>query len=217
MNKHLPLFIICIFVFQFGFSQIKHDLNDYPNLGIMQYTVITDDNRSEDEIYQNELFQEGKLVTIENIELNTVKFRYNIKKDEIECKVGSQHSIINFPQEIKEINIDGNCFEFQKYLVKKDTSDGYLLKLHGGDQSIYAKYYISKNKTIAPKHKTYFLLKNKGELPKKISSVKGLISEYFKTQEKKIREYDKKNDLNWKNPMDLKKLFSYLEGLKQPM
>lgn len=217
MNKHLLIFTYCFFIFQFGFSQNQPDLNDYPNLGIMQYKVITEDNTSQEEVYQNEQFQSGKLTTKENLELNSVKFRYNIRKDEMECKIGSQHSIISSPQEIKEISIDGNCFEFQKYLVRKDTTDGYLLKLLGGDQAIYAKYYISNNKAIGSVSKTYYLLKNKGELPKKISSIKNLITKHFGKQENNIREYDKKNTLNWNNPMDLKNLVSYLEGLKQPM
>ena len=217
MNKHLLLLLSCIFIFQFGYTQAKSEINNYPNWGIMQYKVITEDNVSENEIYQNELFQKGKLTTKENLELNALKFRYNIKTDEIECRVGAQHSIINFPQAIKEISIDGTCYEYQKYLVKKDTANGYLLKLHGGDQTIYAKYYIPKNKTIAPESKTYYLLKNKGQLPKKISSIRSTITNHFGKQEKEIRDYDRKNNINWNNPMDLKKLISYLSSLKQTM
>ncbi len=212
MTKHLPLLISSIFIFQLSFSQTQTNLKDYPNLGIMQYTVITEDNRSEDDIYLNESFQTGKLITKENLELDAIKFRYSIKKDQVECRIGSQHSIINSPQEIKEININGTSFEYKKYLINKDTSEGYLLKLHGGDQAIYAKYYIPRSRAGKAKNNFFYLLKNKDGFPEKISSIRNLIANYCSNYE--IQKYKKMNTVNWNNPMDLKKLFSYLSDLK---
>ncbi|MBL4560817.1 MAG: hypothetical protein JKX79_07495 [Labilibaculum sp.] len=200
-----------------GFSQEKIIWKDYPNLGIMQYTVILNDTPIEENIYHNPQFKPSKLTTTENTELNSIKIRYNVKEDVMECKIGSQHSIIKSPEKLKEININGQCFEYKKYLVKKDITSGYLQRLSQGNQKIYAKHFISatKNEWELSKLKSYYLLQNKGELPRKLNSVKSFISHSFRNLIKQAHDFEKSNQLNLNKPQDLKKLLTYLGNLSK--
>ncbi len=199
------------------FSQENSSWEDYPNMGIMHYSVIPDDIYEEQFNYQNYLFETSKLITKENTELNSIKIRYNVKTDVMECIIGSQYSIIKSPEKLKEININGECYEYTKYIVKKDTTNGYLQKLYSGGQKIYVKHFISttENKLKAPKLKSYYLVQNKGELPRKFNSVRSLISNSFKNLIKKANEFEKLNQLNLDKPQDLKKLLTYLRSLSK--
>lgn len=200
-----------------AFSQESSVWKEYPTHGIMQYTVILDDNLEEQFNYQNSLFETSKLITTENTELNSLKIRYNVKKDVMECKIGSQHSVIKSPEKLKEIIINGECYEHKKYLVKKDTTCGYLQKLYGGGQKIYAKYYMpsTKGKLDFQKPKSYYLVQTKAELPAKINSGNTLISKYYKSFLKEANEFEKSNQLNLNLPQDLKKLLTYLDHLNK--
>ncbi|PKQ62247.1 hypothetical protein BZG02_13090 [Labilibaculum filiforme] len=199
-----------------GFSQENNIWKDYPNLGIMQYSVILDDVSEEENIYQNPEFQTSELTTKENRKLSAIKIRYNIKKDVMECKIGSQHSIINSPEKLKEVTINGETFEYKKYLVKKDTINGYLKKLSDGDQKIYAKYYLPTNGTLdIQNQKSYYLVQEESEIPTKKGSANTLISKYYKSFLKEAKEFENKNQLNLDIPRDFKKLLTYLDQLSK--
>lgn len=200
-----------------AFTQESSVWKEYPNFGIMQYTVILDKNSKEQFNYQNSLFETSKLITTENTELNSIKIRYNVKEDVMECEIGSQHSIIKSPEKLKEIIINGECYEHKKYLVKKGTTCGYLQKLHSGNQKIYAKYFIpsTKGKLDFQKPKSYYLVQTKTELPVKISSANTFISRHYKYSLKEAREFEKKNQLNLNLPQDFEKLLTYLDHLSK--
>lgn len=214
----LPLFLffLCL-TFNSSFSQQELTWRDYPNMGIMHYSVILDDTAVELNSYKNTQFEPSKIIMKENTELNSIKIRYNVKADVMECKIGSQHSIIKSPEKLKEIIINGECFEYRKYLVKKDTTSGYLQRLSHGNQKIYAKYFISSSKDELglSKLKSYYLFQNKGELPKKLNSVKSFISHSFKNLTKQAHDFKKLNQLNLNKPQDLKKLLTYMESLSK--
>ncbi|MUP38546.1 hypothetical protein [Labilibaculum euxinus] len=199
------------------FSQESSVWKGYPNLGIMHYKVILDDVPEEQNNYQNPQFELSKLTTTENKVLNSIKIRYNVKTDVMECRIGSQHSTIKSPEKLKEVNINGKCFEYKKYLVKRDTTSGYLQKLYGCGQKIYAKYYIpsTKSKLDLKKTKSYYLIQNKGELPKKLNSPSALLSRLYKNLIKQANEFEKNNQLNLKNPADFEKLLTYLNHLSK--
>jgi len=199
-----------------AFSQESSIWKEYPNFGIMQYKVIAD-NTEEQFNYQNSVFETSKLITTENKELNSIKVRYNVKEDVMECQIGSQHSIIKSPEKLKEINIKGDCFEYKKYLVKKDTTCGYLQKLYESGQKIYAKYYIpsTKSNLYLKKPKSYYLVQKKGELPTKLNSANSILSRFYKGFINQAREFEKINQLNLKKPKDLKILLSYLDHLSK--
>ncbi|WP_320018507.1 hypothetical protein [Labilibaculum manganireducens] len=217
MIKLLLSSLLIYFITIPAFSQESSVWKDYPNLGIMHYKVILDDVPEEQNNYQNPQFELSKLTTTENKVINSIKIRYNVKTDVMECRIGSQHSIIKSPEKLKEININGKCFEYKKYLVKRDTTSGYLQKIYGSGQKIYAKYYISstKSKLDFQKTKSYYLIQNKGELPKKLNSPSALLSRFYKNLIKQANEFEKNNQLNLKNPPDFEKLLTYLDHLNK--
>ncbi len=198
-------------------SQEHSNWKNYPNMGIMHYTVIPDDATEEQNIYINDQFEPSKLTTKENKKLNSIKIRYNVKSDVMECKIGSQHSVIKSPEKIKEINVNGESFEYKKYMIKKDTTSGYLQRMSNGNHEIYAKYFFSstKDKLGLPKLKSYYLLQNKGELPRKLNSANSLISNLYRNFVKQAKEFEKSNQLDLTNPKDFKKLLTYLDHLNK--
>ncbi|MDM8159816.1 hypothetical protein QUH73_08330 [Labilibaculum sp. K2S] len=183
----------------------------------MLYKVILDDVPEELNNYQNPQFELSKLTTTENKVLNSIKIRYNVKTDVMECRIGSQHSIIKSPEKLKEVNINGKRFEYKKYLVKRDTTSGYLQKIYGGGQKIYAKYYIplTNGKLDFQKPKSYYLVQTETELPTKISSANALLSRFYKNFIKQANEFEKNNQLNLKSPPDFEKLLTYLDHLSK--
>ena len=217
MIKILLSLILLSLILNQAYSQENSTWNSYPNLGIMHYKVVLDDVTEEQNNYQDPQFELSKLITTENRELNSIKIRYNIKTDVMECKIGSQHSIIKSPKKLKEININGECFEYKKYLVKKDTTCGYLQKLYSGGQKIYAKYFIplTKGKVDFQQPKSYYLVQTKTELPAKVSSANSLISKYYKSFLKEAKEFEKNNQLNTNIPQDFKRLLTYLDNLSK--
>ncbi|WP_145957653.1 hypothetical protein [Labilibaculum antarcticum] len=138
-----------------------------------------------------------------------------MKTDVMECKIGTQHSVIKSPEKLKEITINGECYEYKKYLVKKDTTSGYLQKLYGGGQKIYARYYIlsTKSKLDFKKPKSYYLVQTKGEIPRKLNSANHLISKYFKSFLKEAKKFERNNQLDLNRPQDFKRLLAYLDHL----
>jgi hypothetical protein len=210
----LSLLLICLISIP-TFSQESSVWKNYPNFGIMQYTVILDDNFEEQFNYQNSIFETSKLITTKNTELNSIKIRYNVKTDVMECKIGSQHSVIKSPEKLKEIIINGECYEHKKYLVKKDTTSGYLQRISHGNLEIYAKYFISstKDKLGLSKLKSYYLFRDKDELPRKLNSANSLISRFYKGFINQAREFEKNNQLDLNSPQDFKKLLTYLDHL----
>ncbi|MFA9371831.1 MAG: hypothetical protein ACERIH_08985 [Labilibaculum antarcticum] len=200
-----------------AFSQKNSIWKEYPNFGIMHYSVILGDNFEDQSNYQNSIFETSKLTTTKNTELDSIKIRYNVKTDVMECKIGTQHSVIKSPEKLKEININGECYEYKKYLVQKDTTSGYLQKLYGGGQKIYARYYIlsTKSKLDFKKPKSYYLVQTKGEIPRKLNSANHLISKYFKSFLKEAREFEKNNQLDLNRPQDFKRLLVYLDHLSK--
>lgn len=208
--------LICFFTFQ-GFSQKNNIWKDYPNLGIMQYLVILDENLKEPNIYQNLEFKPSKLITSKNTILNSLKIRYNVKKDVMECEIGAHHSIIRSPEKLKEVNINGEYFEYKKYLVEDNPTCGYLQRLYAGGQKIYAKHFFSPIKTDAEENQleSYYLIQDKGKLPTKLTSINKLLSHFFKGFINQARKFEKNNELNLNSPKDLQKLLIYLDHLSK--
>lgn len=198
-------------------SQENSIWEEYPNFGIIRYQVILTDNLEDFSNYQNPLFKSSKLITAENAELNSIKIRYNVKTDVMECEVGSQHGIIKSPEKLKEIIINGECFEHKKYLVKKDTVSGYLQRISHGNPEIYAKHFVSssKDKLGLSKLNSYYLIQTNGNIPSKVHSTDGLISRFYKGLIKEAKYFEKNNHLDLKNPQDLKRLLTYLDELSK--
>jgi len=145
MNKFLlNLFLLLFIVPLNGFTHpITKEGDQFPTYGIMQYFVPNPtpyySNISQD-IYSNMNFQNGKLITINNEVIQPAGIRYNVSKDEMECKIESQFSKITSPHKIKEVNINGSQFIYKKYILKKDSLSGYLQKVYAGSKNIYIKY-----------------------------------------------------------------------------
>lgn len=215
MKRLLLSTILLIAIFTCGKSQSKIDFQTYPNLGIMQYIVLQDTDSLPQSNYTNSSFQNGKLITKSNIALDSIQIRYNIRKDEMECKIGSQHSKISSPAKLKEVNINGECFEYLNYLVKKDTTSGYLHKIKDGKTSIFAKYFLYETKNFTAVEDSYLLANINGKLPVKFSSAKKLISYVYGDLAKEALEYSKSNGLIIDKPCDLKKLIAYLSILEK--
>lgn len=213
MIKTLLTSVFLYFSLQLAYSQNNTDWKNYPNKGILQYAVFLENDSNEDN-YKSAKFEPASLTTKENTELNSVKVRYNVKEDLMECKIGTQHSIIHAPKKIKEITIKNEGYEYLQYLVKKDTTNGYLHKL-STPKGIYAKYYLSesKNKSNSVKLLSYYLYQDQNQLPKKVKSPQQLISICYKEFVKEAHEFKRINRLNLNKVHDLQRLLTYLDDL----
>jgi uncharacterized protein YwqG len=214
MIKTLLSTLLLALLFQPGQAQKRTNWENYPNKGILQYVVFMEiDNNGYN--YKNAEFEPASFTSIENIELNSIKVRYNVKEDLMECKVGTQHSVIHTPKKIKEVTIQNEAYKYLQYLVKKDTTNGYLHKLT--NKGIYAKYYLSasKNNSDSVKLSSYYLYQDHKQLPKKVKSPQQLISLCYKKYEKQAHKFKRVNGLNLKEVPDLQKLLAYLDDLQR--
>ncbi|WP_372752181.1 hypothetical protein [Labilibaculum sp.] len=213
MIKFLLSTIFLCFLQQTTQAQKRTNWENYPNKGILQYSVLLE-NSETDSNYKYAKFKPANFLTVDDIELNSLKIRYNVKADVMECKIGSQHSIINSPEKIKEININGEAYEYLQYQVKKVTTMGYLHKLSNA-RGIYAKYFLSptKSKSGSDKLSSYYLYQDQDKLIKKVKSIQQLISLCYKDFAKEALEFKRDNQLNLKRVSDFKKLLSYLDNL----
>ncbi|MGQ1909856.1 hypothetical protein ACT3CE_08715 [Marinifilum sp. RC60d5] len=202
-----------------GFSADKaiHKLQ-YPTYGILQYFVPTHLSKTSVNspiCYLNQNFKSGKIITKTKGTITPEGIRYNISEEVIECKINKQYGRISFPRKLSEVEIDGNLFVFKKYLLKGDSLNGYLQKIHAGNKNLYIKYSIKKSssETSGWNIKNVFFVEADGNFPKKVNSLKSEIINIYKGKEAFANSFMKKNNYSWKESKALVQLVTYLESL----
>lgn len=172
--------------------------------------------------YDSPVFLPGTIYSSNEVVGAGVMLRYNVFADEIEIKdptSDNYSSLIKSPEFFAKINND-------IYLYVLGENGGYFKVLtEGKSYDLYKRSTVTYQDAIPPKdsygketpaqfsrHDTYYIVSKGGSFYELPNNRKKFVS-IFKSNQKEIDQYIKKNKINLKQERDMIKVMNYIDGL----
>ena len=200
--------------------ELQRFYNDFENLQKFNETAEVDYDGSP---YLNKEFVSGKIILANGMEYKNIMLRYNIYNDEFEFSNKNKVLALKKDPQFSAFVIGEKEFCYKKFLLKERPKESYLLKIIGGEFSLYLKYNIVLREEEEPKpfqeaRKPNFVLQNPyfliGSEEKGIVVIKNL-KDFYKSYpdiEDLVRDFAGQEKLKLKSERDYIKLVSYLNS-----
>lgn len=175
--------------------------------------------------FQNNEFLNGKVLTIDDKNIDGVLLRYNIYNNKMEAKVNA--TLFELSENlVKRIIIEDRTFDYLPYQFAQKEDSGYLELIRDGESKLYCRHskkFIDAQPQKAMQDKpspaafrdlpvVYLLQKNESSEVIGFRNKKELLS-LFPTYKNEMQTFIKKNKLKHNRQDDLKKLLNYYDTL----
>lgn len=173
-------------------------------------------------VYLYDTWKNNVIIETSDRSFKLSNINFNAKKNTFESKIQGSDSIFTFDfTNIDRLLVNNKPFR-KIYSPIVGGHKLYEVVAEGGDFAIYKDYYIeikegNPNPMLARTNDKYIMRDSyyvkKGKTFKRLKLKKSSILKAFGNKAKKVDEYAKSNNLNFKNGQDLQKLASFYGSL----
>jgi hypothetical protein len=225
MIRYISIAVLTISAIHHVSAQQGRNLDDHVLIKMSQQSIYqAASEKYEGSPYRQEEFIEG-VIYINEGNYGELPLRYNIFKDYVEFKKGTQTFVLDANLKINEVIIGSDTLIVAKYLTGGKERLGFFNLLVSGKTSLLAKHIVKYREAQPPKAletdgklakyseypDIYFVKFDKGELVE-VDNIKKLIQK-FPDRQDELNAFVKENKIS-KNEEDMRKLISYYNLLQ---